>query len=147
MLDATSPHREQAHMKEFITAAADTEAEQTGVERVYEFEVDKHKCVAYRPQSGQLALLMAMIGSTNGWQTQTAGIINFFLGILDNQSRVYIANRLLSREDKFDLPQVQNIIMWLIEEWTGNPTDEPSGSTQSQSPDGQKSMEPTLSST
>lgn len=125
-------------MKEFVTAAVDAAVEAEGEEVTYPFMVDGRECLAYRPKDGQMALLMAMIGSTNGWQTQTAGIVNFFLNVVDDRTRVYLAGRLLDREDRYDIDDVKDVILYLITEWTGNPTQEPSGSTELPQAAGQK---------
>lgn len=130
-------------MKSFITAVVEHEADETGQPLTYEFEVDGEKCIAKRPKAGQLGVLIAMISAENGWQTQTAGIINFFLKIMDQPTRVYFAQRLQDFSDDFDLPEVENILVHLVEEWTGNPTVEPSGSTSSPRPTGKRSTQST----
>lgn len=119
-------------MKQFVTAAVEAISTDGGDEITYEFEHDGHGCKAYAPGDGQLAILMAMIGSHNGWQTQTAGIIDFFLNTVDEDSARYFSGRLLARKDPFGIKEVEAILRWLIEQWTANPTQEPSGSTESQ---------------
>src|SRR3954467_895480 len=123
-------------MKEFITEVVETVIDgETTEERTYPFKIDGRECAAYKPKDGQFALLVAMIGDNSGWRTQAEGIINFFLNIVTPLDRVYFANRLLDRKDTFDVENVADILMYLIEEWSGNPTQESSDSTPSQ-PDG-----------
>jgi len=134
-------------VKEFLTSAVEQATEADGEEMTYPFKIDGVDCVAYAPGSGQLAILMAMIGTHNAWTTQAAGIIDFFLNTVDEPSRRYFAGRLLSREDKFGIDEVEQILRWLIGEWTANPTHEPSGSTESQQSAGSTSAVTTPAST
>lgn len=118
-------------MREFITAAEKAGETQDEVDQGITFMVDKVECVAYQPGDGQLAVLMATTGRHSSQNEQIAGIINFFASVLSDESHGYIVSRLLDRRDRFGLEQVQDIIEWLIEEWSGRPTKSPSGSTAS----------------
>lgn len=100
-------------------------------------------CRCFRPGDGQLAILMATTGRHSSQNEQIAGIINFFASVLDDDSHTYLVNRLLDRKDEFGLEQVQDIMEWMIEEWTGRPTKSPSVSTRSPSSTGQGSTPPT----
>lgn len=115
-------------MKEFTTAVQDAEQDEDGA---MEFSVDGTLCRAYRPSDGQLAFLMASTGRHSSDQEQIAGLINFFVAVLDDESHNYIVNRLLDRKDSFGLEQVQAIMEWMVEEWSGRPTKSPSVSTTS----------------
>jgi hypothetical protein len=131
-------------IREFTTAAR--EAEPSGDDPI-EFVVDGHECICYKPQASQFAVLMASISRQSDWPTQVAGVINFFASVLDQPSHAYLTGRLLDREDPFGIEQVQEIIEWMVEEWTGRPTQSPSGSTQSRPSGGPRSMQPTHKST
>lgn len=128
-------------MKEFTTAVE--HAEQGDNDEGMEFGVDGVMCRAYRPSDGQLAFLMASTGRHSSDQEQIAGLINFFVAVLDDRSQTYIINRLLDRKDKFGVENVQSIMEWMIEEWSGRPTQQPSGSTASPPSGGQKSTQRT----
>lgn len=132
-------------MKEFITAVEAVEAEDEDLGTP--FMVDGVECRAYAPSDGQLAMLVVSISKRSSQHEKIAGIINFFDSTLDEESREYITDRLLDRTDPFGVVQVEEIIEFLIEEWTGRPTKSPSGSTRSQRPGGQKSTRRTPVST
>lgn len=133
-------------MKQFTTAVA--EAEETDLdEGKIEFEVDGFACTAYRPTEGQFAILMASTGRHSSMDDMVAGIINFVDGMLDDTSSAHLMKRLMDRKDKFELENVQEIMEWLIEEWTARPTQEPSGSTPSPASTGKTSKSRTSDKT
>lgn len=101
------------------------------------------RLVAYQPDEAQFAMLMATVGRGATDADRIAGIINFFINILDERGSNYLQGRLLDRTDPYGIDDVEQIMDWLAEQWTGNPTREPSGSTQSPSSAGPKSTEPT----
>ena len=106
-------------MREFTTAIEEVTEEQ-GPD--LEFKLDDRVLHAYKPTEGQLAMLMASIGRHTSDSTKVAGIIDFFVSVMDEQSHAYIVDRLLSRADPLGIPQVQDIMEWMVEEWTGRPT-------------------------
>lgn len=123
-------------MREFETQAlADDEVDEEGTP----FNVDGVLCTAYHPGDGQLAYLMATTSKHTSQQEQVAGLINFFVATLDDDSREYIVGRLLDRRDAFGIKEVEDIFKWMIEEWTGRPTKSLSGSTPSRRTGGRKS--------
>jgi len=105
-------------MKEFVTAIEEVTEPQDEMK----FSLDGHAMVAYKPTEGQLAMLMSSIGRHTSDSTKIAGIIDFFVAVLDKSSSDYVVERLLSREDPLGIPQVQDIMEWMVEEWTGRPT-------------------------
>lgn len=129
-------------MKEFTTAVEQAEKSEDD-DNVIEFAIDGTMCKAYKPKDGQLAVLMASTGRHSSQQEMIAGIINFFVAVLDEDSHSYVVSRLLDRRDAFGIEQVQNIMQWLIGEWSGRPTKSPSGSTTSQQTDGPNSTQST----
>jgi hypothetical protein len=94
------------------------------------FSIDGHQLAAYQPTDGQLALLMSSIAAHTSVQTRVAGVINFFVAVMDDDSATYITDRLLSRSDPLGVDQVEEIMEWMVEEWTGRPTQPLSVSTQ-----------------
>jgi hypothetical protein len=135
-------------VKEFNVAVAELEAEQQGEdgkepEGTKHFSIDGNECTAYKPGDGQLAVLMAATGRHSSQQEQVAGIINFFASVLDDESNAYVVARLLNRKDPFGLEQVQEIMEWLIAEWSGRPTKSSPASTPSQQTTGQRSTDDT----
>lgn len=117
-------------MKEFTTAVK--EVTETEDDKALHFAVDGKELKCYRPNDGQLAMLMASVGRHASQTQQVAGIIDFFVAVMDDESHSYLVDRLLDREDTFGLQEVESIMMWMVEEWTGRPTQRPSVSTQSQ---------------
>lgn len=143
-------------MREFSTAVEAVAAEEAEdlavefrlVERDAEDEIIREKiCRAYPPTDGQLAMMMAGLGRHSKTEDQIASVINFFVGVLDEESHQYIVDRLLDRNDPLGLAQVQEIIEYLTEEWSGRPTESPSVSTRSRQSGGQKSTRSTSKST
>jgi hypothetical protein len=138
-------------MKQFLTAAKEAAGE---TEEYLEFEVGRlndkgetieiEKCKAYKPSSGQIAMLMATTQARHLPEAEkVAGIINFFVEILDEESHSLIVSRLLNHRDPFGLDDVEEIIWWMMEEWSGNPTGSSSASTPSQTTAGPTSTPPT----
>lgn len=122
-------------MKEFTTAAEAA----VNDEETLEFKIDDRVVTSYRPTDGQLAMLMASLGRHTATTVKVAGVIDFFVTILDDESYDYVVSRLLSREDPLGMDQVQEVIEWLIEEWSGRPTQSLSVSTPSPKNGGPKS--------
>ena len=115
-------------MREFTTAVEKSEAEE---DAPVEFTIDGTKCTAYQPSDGQFAMFMASTARHSSDHEQVAGIINFFLGLLDHDSATYVGAKLLDRDDAFGIKEVQEIMEYLSEEWAARPTRSPSGSTAS----------------
>jgi hypothetical protein len=127
-------------VKEFTTAVEKADQDE---EAPLEFNVDGVMCHGYYPGDGQLAYLLASTGRHSTTQEQIAGLINFFVAVLDEESHSYVVNRLLDRKDPFGIEQVQKIMEWMVGEWSGRPTKSPSGSTTSPPSTGQSSTEQT----
>jgi hypothetical protein len=131
-------------MKEFTSAIEESEQ---GLEAPLEFKIDGRVVRAYRPTDGQFAMVMATLGRHTSMSTKVAGIIDFFVGIMDEQSHQYVVDRLMSRDNQLGFDKVQEIIEWMVEEWSARPTPSPSGSTRSPKSGGQKSKHTTRQST
>lgn len=143
-------------MREFVTAvsAAEDETKEGWVDfSITENDADgkevrKVPCRAKRPSSGQVAYLTASMHKRAPIEQQIAGAINFCMAIMDTDTAAYMSDRLLDSEDPFELPQIQDIIEGLLEEWTGRPTVPSPDSAQSGDSTGQPStpVSPTTSS-
>lgn len=88
----------------------------------FSFDKDGRKMKVHPPKSGQVALLMARMGRHSSFSDKMAGVIDFFVGILDEQDYDYVVNRLLDPRDPLGIEEVQTVMEWLMEEWTGRPT-------------------------
>lgn len=134
-------------MREFVTAVEALEDEGQEEETPNEFSLDGVLCKFYKPVDGQVAVLMASTGRHSSEQEQVAAFINFFVGVLDDQTHQYIVAKLLDRKDRFGLAEVQQITEHMMEVWSGNPTQSFSASTQSPKSVGRKSTRTTSKST
>lgn len=118
--------------REFITAVAEkqaggpesitftigkTDVDEDGVETV-----TKRDITAHPPKEGQIALMMARMGRHSSSSDKVAGIIDFFVEVMDQADHDYVVGRLLDREDPFGFNDVTQISTWLIEEWGQRPT-------------------------
>lgn len=138
-------------MKQFTTALAIAEADElkNAEERDeeqpdLEFEIDGTLIKAFKPGDGQFGMFMLMTSKRATTEESVAGVIDFFLSMLDDESQNYVYRRLMDRRDSFGIEKVRDIMMWMVEEWSGNPTHGPSGSTSSQPSTGPSST-PTTS--
>ncbi|HEY5419337.1 MAG TPA: hypothetical protein VIL10_01265 [Marmoricola sp.] len=110
--------------------------------------LDKVVCHAYHPGDGQVIVLIAdTMGRRSSTSDKIAGIIDFFTDVLDDESKEYIVRRLMDRRDPFGLADVEPIVFYLVEEWGGRPTKQPSDFSRSQKVAGQKSTPRTRKST
>lgn len=103
------------------------------------FDVEGFDMVAYQPDEAQFAMLMAFVGRGSSDADRVAGLINFLIAILDPKGADYLQRRLLDRKDDYGIEDVENLMEWLTEEWSGNPTQGRSASTPSPSTTGSSS--------
>jgi hypothetical protein len=118
-------------MKSFTTAVVETLEGDEEEEGRLEFDLDGETLVAYKPSEAQFALLMQATGRYASPTDAVAGGMDFFHAVLDVPSAQHIYHRLLDRKDPFGLPEVEDIVGWMVEEWTGRPTKRRSDSTRS----------------
>jgi hypothetical protein len=133
-------------VKEFVTAVE--KQEQAADEADLIFKIDDQELRAYKPTEGQFALVMMALGRHSAMTEQFAGIIDFFVNVLDGPSQQYVIDRMMSRERMIPLEQIVEILEWMVEEWGGRPTQSPSVSTSSRRNGGRKStgtMQPSMS--
>lgn len=144
-------------MREFDTAVKAVTDDPEEVESGSTFKINERdengdlirsvECRYFRPSDGQIAMVMASVGRHANNAAKMAGIIDFFVAVLDEESHYYIVDRLMDREDPFGLEEVEQIMAEMIEEWTGRPIQPLSASTQSRSSGGRKSAPRTTKST
>lgn len=91
--------------------------------------LDKRKIKVYTPTESDIALMFARTSGRHVDEGQLVGsVIDFFFNLLDKGDAGYLERRLLDRKDPFDVEFIEGILKDLMEVWTANPTDEPSGS-------------------
>lgn len=126
-------------MKEFAIAAK-AEAEDPEIVVPIKFKVGDQECLAYSPEAGQLAIMFSRMDDTIANDGERmAAMIDFFLGLLDKDSRRVLTKRLMDRDDNFELEDVSDIMGWLMEQWSGRPTQPSSASSRSRANGGRKS--------
>lgn len=110
--------------------------------------LDRVVCHAYPPGDGQVIVLVTdVMGRRSNTMQKLAGIIDFFVDVLDEESRDYITKRLLDPEDPFGLEEIEGVVWGLVEEWGGRPTKQPSDFAPSRKKGGQRSTPRTSKST
>jgi hypothetical protein len=125
-------------IKEFSTAAK-FEAEEAEAEEFIEFKLDDGVYRAYRPTTGQTAVMMSSLADYTTITERVAGTIDYFFGMLDADSSATLTRRLMDREDPFELAQINEIMSYLVEQWTGRPITPPSVSSRSRVNGGRRS--------
>jgi hypothetical protein len=87
-----------------------------------EVTVEKREVTAHPPRDGQVAMMMARMGRHSSTSDKIAGIIDFFVDILDDEDHQYVVGRLMDRNDPFGIADVTDIMGYLVEEWAARPT-------------------------
>lgn len=126
-------------MREFVTAAEKAEEAEGDVVEPLVFTVDGEELRAYQPSEGQFALLMMAMGRYTTQTDQFAGIMEFFIQVLDAESERYVLNRMMRRETTIPMETIADILTWMVEEWGGRPFQSPSASTSSRRNGGRRS--------
>lgn len=125
-----------------VEAASTDEEQPTPIDIDDISRADGKVVYAYRPADGQLALLMASMGRGMAANEAIAATVNFFCGLFEDDDRLYIEERLLSRKRNIEIDRIQELLEGLIEKWSARPTQSPSGSATSQ-PTGGPNSTPT----
>lgn len=98
-----------------------------------EFDLDGETFTAYPPTGGQLAIVMASMGRHSDASEKIVGVIDFLDSILEEEGQARIRERLLDRNDPFDLDNIEEILNYLVGEWSARPTKQPSDFRRSRS--------------
>jgi hypothetical protein len=125
-------------MLEFVTAARQHPESAIADAEPITFTVDGEEFTAHPPTPGQLALIMAA-QTSRSMTERIAAIIDFMDCLLDESGQERFRDRLMDRDDPFDVEQVQEVISGLMEEWTARPTQRSSDSSSSQASTGRSS--------
>lgn len=125
-------------VREFVTAVEKAEEENPDGEPLV-FTLDGQEMRAYKPTEGQYALLVMALGRHARDLDRFAGMIDFFVQVLDERSERYVVDRMMTRDDIIPLTTIVSILEWMVEEWGGRPFPSPSASTSSPPKGGKKS--------
>lgn len=103
------------------------------------FQVDDDEWTAKPPTGGQMALVMAAQSEHSSPVEQVKGLIDFLDSVLDDDAKSRYRERLMDKDDPFDIADVEGIIEWLMEEWSALPPTQPADFQRSQSSTGRPS--------
>ena len=126
-------------MKQFQTAVqANVEAKTGETLPDVQIEHDGRVITFVGPTTSELALIMSTDLASIGVQVSTT--LNFFFGLIKDVRDVdYFRRRLFDRTDSFSADGIVDILMYLVEEWSARPTQQPSDSSPQQQPTGSTS--------
>jgi hypothetical protein len=130
-------------LKEFVTAIEEIEEPKDALK----FKVNDQELTAYRPTEGQLALIMLAMGKHASNIDRTAGVVDFFFNLLDEEGQRFMMEGMSRRVNMISPTTMVEILEWMLEEWTGRPFPSPSGSTSSPKNGGRKSTRTTQGQT
>ena len=127
-------------MREFSTAAAAVETDGDTFGKDVTIKIDGREVRFLPATEGQLAMVLSTDAMPVMQKISVA--VNFFFGLIrDGRDVDYFKSRLFDRKDPFGAEAISEIVSALIEEWTGNPTQASSDSTESQDDTGESSTE------
>jgi len=132
-------------VREFVTSVEDAfdPEPDSGLEMKLDGEVLRY----FKPTDGQVAIYMASSGRHASANDRTAALVDFFLGLFDENSQDILAKRLRDRDDPFGVKKIGEIIESMLEDWSGRPIQSSSASTPSRRSAGRKSTPRTPAST
>jgi hypothetical protein len=125
--------------RSFTTSAKSVEDNESPMGTPVTYEIDERDVTFLPPTTGQWAVTLAGLSDTASATEQMGAQINFFFSMLDDDDMRYFKQRLMDREDPFDVADIAEIITALMEEWSARPTIPPSGSSRSPSTGGKRS--------
>lgn len=94
---------------------------------------------ATRPTDERMFMIAALIGDEDGVGSEATAVMDLFRDALpDNEFRI-LRSRLSDPDDSVDLDVLQQVVEWLMSEWTAFPTKPSSDSSPSQTSAGTRS--------
>lgn len=124
-------------MKEFVRAASEDDTP-LGNDPLL-FKVGDDEFTAYPPTTAMFALFMASQSDTREVQDKVAGLVDFLDQLIDEEQRITFHRALLDRDHPLSFTMLQDIVEWLVEEWSARPTQESSDSSPQQRTGGRTS--------
>lgn len=103
------------------------------------FKIGDDEFTVYPPTTAMFALFLSSQAENRTIADQMAGVVDLVDGLLTEEQRPLFHKRLLDRNHPLDFDVLQEIIEWLLEEWSARPTQESSDSSSSQRSGGRKS--------
>lgn len=102
-------------------------------------EVDRLETTARKPKEAIWMMMMASLSERAGTNEALAAAIDFVRKSLPDDDAMWLVMRLWDNDDNYGLDDIQEIVEYLMEEWTANPTESPSASTSTPSRTGKRS--------
>jgi len=125
-------------LKEFTTSARAAEEARIGLPVTV--KVDDREITFSPATESEMAMLLAASSPTGNTVEAIADTINFFFALVEDEDQhSYLRGRLFDRGDPFDVSDIADIVVYLVEEWTARPTSSPSDSTPSRRSAGRRS--------
>jgi len=93
---------------------------------------------ATKPTEERLFLVAALIGDEDGGHEATA-VLDIFRDALPRDEFLTLKERLIDPDDDVNLDMLQDVLMWLMSEWTDFPTKPSTGSSGSRGNSGARS--------
>src|SRR6187431_2181864 len=85
----------------------------------------------HSPGSGSLAYLAMSIAGAGNDLVQLGQTINFIMSIFEDDDARWVRGLLLDRESGFDAEDIMDLAIYVVEEWSGRPTNPSTGSSPS----------------
>jgi len=92
-----------------------------------------------RPTDERLFLVAAMVGDEDGVGSEATAVMDLFRDSLPPREYSILRSRLADPDDSVDLDVLQEIVGWLMEQWSDFPTQQSSDSSGSPTSTGTKS--------
>jgi hypothetical protein len=90
------------------------------------------------PGTGQIAYVASYMAGDDGEIIQYGGMLNFLFSLLqDDDDRAYVKRSL--RDQSLTMEDVEEILIWIVEEWSERPTKRPSDFSDGQRTTGKSS--------
>lgn len=92
-----------------------------------------------KPTDERLFMIAALVGDEDGVGSEATAVMDLFRDSLPADEYRVLRQRLADPEDSVDLDVLQDVMEWLMKEWTSFPTKQSSGSSGSPTSAGTKS--------
>lgn len=116
-------------MKEFTRAAQQASKVDSPLgDEPLDFTVGGDVFRVYPPTTAMFALFMSSQADNREVTDHIAGLVDFLDNMLDPDDRIKFRRCLLDREHPLEFEMMQDIVEWLVEEWSARPTEQQSDS-------------------
>lgn len=102
---------------------------------------DDTQLYALLPTEADVALAASAMSAYAEDGEKVVAILDLFWSLMEDATARHLRRRLRDRKDRFGVPDIMNVLEWIIEERTGRPTKPSSGSTASPPTTGARSTE------